>query len=88
MANRESRYMLHRLPYEPGPTGQGALRPEIQIETAAFAAWRPPVERPVMAFIAEAFKRPPEVPAIACTATVETVAEGAISGDPFARILE
>ena len=36
---------------------------------------RPPVERPVTSFVAEAFKRPPEVPAIACAAIVETAAE-------------
>jgi predicted nucleotidyltransferase component of viral defense system len=74
-SNYESRYTLYRLPYEPLATGQGALRPEIQIETAAFAARRPPVERPVISFINEAFKRSPEVPAIACAAIVETAAE-------------
>jgi hypothetical protein len=74
-SNRESRYTCYRLPYEPLVAGQGALRPEIKIETAAFAARRAPVERPVISFIAEAFKRPPEVPAIACAAIVETAAE-------------
>jgi predicted nucleotidyltransferase component of viral defense system len=74
-SNYESRYTLYRLPYEPIAAGQGALRPEIQIETAAFVARRPSVERPVISFIAEAFKRPPEVPAIACAAIVETAAE-------------
>ena len=43
------------------------MRPEIQIETSVWAMRRPPVERPVISFVAEAFKRPPEVPAIAET---------------------
>lgn len=74
-SNYESRYTLYRLPYEPVAAGQGALRPEVQIETSVWAVRRPPVERPVISFIAEAFKRPPEVPAIACAAIVETAAE-------------
>jgi predicted nucleotidyltransferase component of viral defense system len=74
-SNYENRYTLYRLPYAPRVAGQGALRPEIQIETAAFAARRPAVELPVSSFIAEAFKRPPEVPAIACASIVETTAE-------------
>lgn len=74
-SNYESRYTLYRLPYEALAAGQGALRPEIQIETAAFAARRPPIELPVISFIAEAYKRPPEVPAFACAAIVETAAE-------------
>jgi hypothetical protein len=66
---------LYRLPYAPLAAGQGVLRPEIQIETSAWAVRRPPVELPVISFMAEAFKQPPEVPAIACTAIVETAAE-------------
>lgn len=60
-SNYESRYTLYRLPYEPVAAGQGALRPEIQIETSVWPTRRPPVDRPVISFIAEAFKRPPEV---------------------------
>jgi hypothetical protein len=74
-SNYESRYTLYRLPYEPIAAGQGTLRPEIQIETSVWPMRRPPVERPVISFVAEAFKRPPEVPAIACAAIVETAAE-------------
>jgi predicted nucleotidyltransferase component of viral defense system len=74
-SNYESRYTLYRLPYEPIAAGQGALRPEIQIETSVWPMRRPPIELPVISFIAEAFKRPPEVPAIACAAIVETAAE-------------
>ncbi|HUZ66627.1 MAG TPA: nucleotidyl transferase AbiEii/AbiGii toxin family protein, partial [Beijerinckiaceae bacterium] len=74
-SNYESRYTLYRLPYEPVAAGQGALRPEIQIETSVWPVRRPPVARPVISYIAEAFKRPPEVPAIDCAAIVETAAE-------------
>ena len=74
-SNYESRYTLYRLPYAPLAAGQGVLRPEIQIETSAWAVRRPRVERPVISFMAEAFKQPPEVPAIACAALVETAAE-------------
>jgi hypothetical protein len=34
-SGNESRYMIYRLPYEPAATGEGALRPTIQIEMAA-----------------------------------------------------
>ena len=70
-----SRYTIYRLPYPPLATGQGALRPEIQIETAVWPLRLPAVEHPVTSFWAEAFKHPPEVPSIACVALTETVAE-------------
>ena len=74
-SNFESRYTLYQLPYEPIAAGQGALRPEIKIETSVWPMRRPSVELPVISFIAEGFKRPPEVPAMACAAIVETAAE-------------
>jgi predicted nucleotidyltransferase component of viral defense system len=70
-----SRYTLYRLPYAPVVAGEGTLRPEIQIETAVWPLRRPVVELPVISFLAEAFKSPPEVAAIPCVALVETVAE-------------
>jgi hypothetical protein len=70
-----SRYTLYRLPYSPIAVGQGILRPEIQIETAVWPLRLPPIERPVISFVAEAFSRPPEVPAISCVAIPETIAE-------------
>jgi predicted nucleotidyltransferase component of viral defense system len=70
-----SRYTLYRLPYTPIAAGQGALRPEIQIETVVWPLRLPAIERPVTSFVAEAFNRPPEVPAISCVALAETVAE-------------
>jgi predicted nucleotidyltransferase component of viral defense system len=70
-----SRYTIYRLPYPPLVAGQGALRPEIQIETAVWPLRLPSVQQTVTSFWAEAFKHPPEVPAIACVALAETVAE-------------
>ena len=70
-----SRYTLYRLPYASVAAGQGILRPEIQIETAVWPLRLPSVERPVISFMAEAFNRPPEVPAIPCVALAETAAE-------------
>ncbi len=51
------------------------MRPEIQIETAVWPLRLPSVEQTVTSFWAEANKRPPEVPSIACVALTETVAE-------------
>jgi hypothetical protein len=70
-----SRYTIYRLPYPPLVTGEGALRPEIQIETAVWPLRLPSVEQSVTSFWAEAFKEPAEVPSIACVALTETVAE-------------
>jgi len=70
-----SRYTIYRLPYAPLVTGEGALRPEIQIETAVWPLRLPSVEQSVTSFLAEAFKQPPEVPSISCVALVEMVAE-------------
>ena len=78
-AHRESgnasRYTLYRLPYAPIAEGQGSLRPEIQIETAVWPLRRPAVGLPVISFLNEALKLPPEVPVIPCASIVETVAE-------------
>jgi predicted nucleotidyltransferase component of viral defense system len=71
----KSRYTRYRLPYKAVAAGQGALRAEIQIETSVWPMRRPSIELWVSSFIAEAFKRPSEVPAIACAAIVETAAE-------------
>ena len=70
-----SRYTVYRLPYTPQVTGEGALRPEIKIETAVWPLRLPSVDRSVTSFWAEAFKQPPEMPSIPCVAIVETVAE-------------
>jgi hypothetical protein len=70
-----SRYTIYRLSYTPLVTGEGALRPEIQIETAVWPLRLPSVELSVTSFFAEAFNQPPEVPSIPCVSLFETVAE-------------
>lgn len=70
-----SRYTRYRLPYASVAAAHAILRPEIQIETAVWPLRLPAVERSVSSFVAEAFHRPPEVPAVPCVALVETVAE-------------
>jgi hypothetical protein len=70
-----SRYTIYRLPYPPLVTGEGALRPEIQIETAVWPLRLPSIQHSVISFWAEAFKHPQEVPSISCVALVETIAE-------------
>jgi len=47
-SNFESRYTLYRLPYPPLEAGQGALRPEVKIETSVWPMHHPPSELPVM----------------------------------------
>lgn len=74
-SGNESRYTIYRLPYEPLSRGEGALRPEIQIEAAVWPLRRPALELPVSSFVAEALKRPPEVASIACVSITQTAAE-------------
>jgi hypothetical protein len=74
-SGNESRYTIYRLPYEPVTTGEGALRPTIQIETAVWPLRRPAVERPVISFMAEALQRPPEIANIDCVSILETAAD-------------
>src|SRR3984893_14264269 len=74
-SGNESRYTIYRLPCAPAATGEGALRPTIQIETAVWPLRRPAVERPVISFVAEALRRPPEVVRIACVSIIETAAD-------------
>ena len=74
-SGNESRYTIYRLPYEPAATGEGALRPTIQIETAVWPLRRPSVERPVISFVAEALRRPPEVASMSCVSILETAAD-------------
>lgn len=71
----EGRYTIYRLPYAALNEGKGALRPEIQIETAVFPLRRAAVERPVSSFVNEAYSRPPEISAVPCVSISETAAE-------------
>lgn len=72
---RANKYTVYRLPYPAVATGQGVLRPEIQIEISLFPARLAPVTRSVISFIAEAYGRLAEVPEIATAAVAETAAE-------------
>jgi predicted nucleotidyltransferase component of viral defense system len=74
-SSNQSRYTIFRLPYPAIAPGEGALRPEIQIETALWPLRLPSVTLPVVSFIAEALHRPPELPAIDCVCVTETAAE-------------
>lgn len=74
-SRNESRYTIFQLPYEPILRGEGALRPEIQIEMAVWPLRQPPVSLPVTSFVAEAFGEPPEVADMLCVAVTQTAAE-------------
>jgi hypothetical protein len=63
------------LPYDPLLRGEGALRPEIQIEISVWPLRIPAIHLPVSSFVAEAFQRPPEISNVACVSIVETVAD-------------
>jgi predicted nucleotidyltransferase component of viral defense system len=74
-SRNESRYTIYRLPYEPAAAGEGALRPTIQIETAVWPLRRAAVDLPVISFVAEALRQPPEVASMACVSILETAAD-------------
>jgi predicted nucleotidyltransferase component of viral defense system len=71
----KNRFVRYRLFFVPIIKGEGALRPEIQVDTLAIQARRPTVERPVRSFVAEGYDRPAEVASIACSAIPESAAE-------------
>lgn len=71
----EGHYTIYRLPYAPAAEGRGALRPEIQIETALFPLRRPAIKRPVISFINQGAGKEAEIGAIECAAIAETAAE-------------
>jgi len=70
-----SRHMLFRLPYKALTRGEAALRPNIQIEAGVWPLRRPTLDLPVSSFVAEAFKRTPEVARMACVSVTQTAAE-------------
>jgi predicted nucleotidyltransferase component of viral defense system len=74
-SRNESRYTIYRLPYDPLLRGEGALRPEIQIEISVWPLRIPAIDLPVSSFVAEAFQRPPEIANVACVSIVETAAD-------------
>lgn len=74
-SRNSSRYTVYRVPYDPVSRGEGVLRPEIQIETAVWPLRLPAMDLTVCSFVAEAYKRPPEVVGLPCVSVVETVAD-------------
>jgi len=78
-ARDEGRYAVWQLPYpSEGGAGEG-LRPAIKVELNYAPLRRPAVMLPVSSFVAEAIKRPPEMPQLACVSIVETAAEKLVS---------
>jgi len=74
-SRNESKYTIFRLPYPAIMPGEGALRPEIQVELSLWPLRRPAVDLPVTSFVAEANGRQPELPSLACVSVAETAAE-------------
>ena len=62
----ESRYTIYRLPYDPLLRGEGALRPEIQIEMSVWPLRSQSVDLRVRSFVAEAFHVLPRSLNISC----------------------
>lgn len=77
-SRNENRYTVYQLPYVAAGAGEG-LRPTIQIELTYAPLRQPRVMLPIQSFVAEAYGRAPEVPAVACVSTVETAAEKLVS---------
>ena len=74
-SQNENRYTVWQIPYDSaGGAGQG-LRPTIQIELTWSLLRLPAVTLPVTSFVAEAYGRPPEIPALACVSVTQTAAE-------------
>lgn len=62
------------LPYAGSRAGEG-LRPIIQLEMTYAPLRQAPVMLPVSSFVAEAYRRAPEVTQIGCVSVTETAAE-------------
>ncbi len=78
-SRNESRYTIYRLPHGPPGREEEGLRPAIQLELTYARLRQPAVTLPVSSFVAEAYRRPPEVPSIACVSVTETAAEKLVS---------
>jgi len=78
-SQNENRYTVWQLPYA-GADGAGqGLRATIQIELTYSLLRLPAVTLPVSSFVAEAYGRPPEIPALACVSVTQTAAEKLIA---------
>ena len=71
----ENRYILFQLPYLSEFDRDAVLRPHIKIELAWNPILRPPVERSVSSFVAQAFQESPEVSMVLTIDPTETAAE-------------
>jgi predicted nucleotidyltransferase component of viral defense system len=78
-SRNENRYTVWQLPYADSSGAGEGLRPTIQVEMTYAPMRKPTVMLPVSSFIAEAYKRPPEIPTIACVSVTETAAEKLIA---------
>jgi predicted nucleotidyltransferase component of viral defense system len=78
-SRNENSYTIYQLPYNAIGKAQQGLRPPIQVELTYAPLRRPSVKLPVTSFVAEARKRPPEVPILACVGVIETAAEKLVS---------
>lgn len=74
-SQNENRYTVWHLPYGSSGGAGEELRPTIQIELTYSPLHLPPVTLPVSTFIAEAYDRPPEIPALVCVSVAQTAAE-------------
>lgn len=75
LSRNASKYTLIRLPYPTVLDQSSALRPGIQIELTVSGARVPTVTLPITSFVAEATEQAPEIAAMACVATSQTLAE-------------
>lgn len=73
--NRNTKFEIHYPPAFTSPT----LRPHILLETTVSVLRLDPVCNPMRTFVAEAFGRPPEIDAVACTSLEEAFAEKFVS---------
>lgn len=78
-SRNENRYTVWQLSYPAEFGAAEGLRPTIQIEMTYAPMRHAPVMLPVSSFVAEAYRRPPEVAQIACVSVAETAAEKLVS---------
>jgi len=70
-----SEYTIFRLPYSPLTSGEGVLRPAIQIEVIVSSLRLPAQKMPLQSFVSEALNRPAEVEGVLCVSINQTAAE-------------
>jgi predicted nucleotidyltransferase component of viral defense system len=78
-ARDEGHYAVWQLAYPSESRAGEGLRSTIKVELNYAPLRRAVVRLPVQSFAAEATRRPPEVPELACVSTMETAAEKLVS---------